>query len=162
MPSLWNIETRLNADRSFCRSYCLSIGIASAAIYSILVPISSATSLTVGDLNAGTGYMFLTLGWGCLLWQPLAQKYGKRPVYLTSLLGTLVCMELTTSWFMIADLVPLSASWYGRRTQLRVANGLPTKCSKAFSVPPSSRCARFPLRMWYVNNVEFDYHSTKS
>ncbi|KAF6786789.1 major facilitator superfamily transporter [Colletotrichum sojae] len=72
--------------------YCLSIGIASAAIYSILVPISSATSLTVGDPNAGTGYMFLTLGWGCLLWQPLAQKYGKRPVYLLSLLGTLCIM----------------------------------------------------------------------
>ncbi|KAF6835322.1 major facilitator superfamily transporter [Colletotrichum plurivorum] len=72
--------------------YCLSIGIASAGIYSILVPISSATSLTVGDLNAGTGYMFLTLGWGCLLWQPLAQKYGKRPVYLLSLLGTLCIM----------------------------------------------------------------------
>nr|CEG05268.1 unnamed protein product [Fusarium clavum] len=56
--------------------YCLSVGIASAAIYSILVPISVATGLTVGDLNTGTGYMFLLLGWGCLIWQPLAQKYG--------------------------------------------------------------------------------------
>ncbi|KAF5510266.1 putative MFS-type transporter [Colletotrichum siamense] len=72
--------------------YCLSIGIASAAIYSILVPISAATNLTLGDLNAGTGYMFLTLGWGCLVWQPLAQKYGKRPVYLLSLLATLLIM----------------------------------------------------------------------
>ncbi|KAH7126064.1 major facilitator superfamily domain-containing protein [Dactylonectria macrodidyma] len=72
--------------------YCLAIGIASAAIYSVLVPISIATDLTVGDLNAGTGYMFLTLGWGCLIWQPLAQKLGKRPVYLLSLLGTLGMM----------------------------------------------------------------------
>jgi hypothetical protein len=70
--------------------YCLSVGIASAAIYSILVPISVATGLTVGDLNTGTGYMFLLLGWGCLIWQPLAQKYGKRPVYLLSVLGTIV------------------------------------------------------------------------
>ncbi|KAF9871120.1 major facilitator superfamily transporter [Colletotrichum karsti] len=69
--------------------YCLAIGIASAAIYSVLVPISEATDLTLGDLNAGTGYMFLTLGWGCLVWQPLAQKYGKRPVYLFSLITTL-------------------------------------------------------------------------
>lgn len=34
--------------------------------------------------------MFLTFGWGCLIWQPLAQKFGKRPVYLLSLLGTTV------------------------------------------------------------------------
>ncbi|KAF5589020.1 major facilitator superfamily transporter [Fusarium subglutinans] len=70
--------------------YCLAVGIASAAIYSVLVPISAATGLTVGDLNYGTGYMFLTFGWGCLIWQPLAQKFGKRPVYLLSLLGTTV------------------------------------------------------------------------
>ncbi|KAM0227853.1 hypothetical protein ACHAP5_012098 [Fusarium lateritium] len=70
--------------------YCLSVGVASAAIYSILVPISVATGLTVGDLNTGTGYMFLLFGWGCLIWQPLAQKYGKRPVYLLSVLGTTV------------------------------------------------------------------------
>ncbi|KAM5354916.1 hypothetical protein ACJ41O_001562 [Fusarium nematophilum] len=72
--------------------YCLAVGIASAAIYSVLVPISAATNLTVNDLNTGTGYMFLTLGWGCLIWQPLAQKLGKRPVYLLSLLGTLGMM----------------------------------------------------------------------
>jgi hypothetical protein len=35
------------------------VGIASAAIYSVLEPISEDTGLTVGDLNAGTGYMFL-------------------------------------------------------------------------------------------------------
>lgn len=72
------------------RSYCLAVGIASAAIYSVLVPISAATGLTLDDLNSGTGYMFLSLGWGCLIWQPIAQKFGKRPVYLLSLLGTMV------------------------------------------------------------------------
>lgn len=33
------------------------VGIASAAIYSILVPISEETGLTLSDLNSGTGYM---------------------------------------------------------------------------------------------------------
>ena len=42
--------------------YTLMIGIASAAIYSVLVPISDATNLTLADLNAGTGYMFLAFG----------------------------------------------------------------------------------------------------
>jgi len=35
------------------------VGIASAAIYSVLEPISEDTGLTIADLNAGTGYMFL-------------------------------------------------------------------------------------------------------
>ena len=86
-------------------SYTLSIGIASAAIYSVLEPIAKDTGLTLGDLNAGTGYMvrrfpypccantkgrqFLLFGWGCLVWQPLALQYGKRPAYLLSMLATM-------------------------------------------------------------------------
>lgn len=38
----------------------LQVGIASAAIYSVLVPISEDTGLTLGDLNAGTGYMCMS------------------------------------------------------------------------------------------------------
>ena len=44
----------------------------------------------VGDLNAGTGYLFLLCGWGLLFWQPFALQYGKRPTYLISILATLV------------------------------------------------------------------------
>lgn len=82
---------------SFClQTYTLVVGIASAAIYSILVPISEATggTLTVGTLNEGTGYMFLAFGWGCLFWQPVAQRIGKRPVYLFSLITTMVSVRL--------------------------------------------------------------------
>lgn len=32
----------------------------------------------------------LFFGWGCLVWQPLALQYGKRPVYLFSILATMV------------------------------------------------------------------------
>jgi hypothetical protein len=39
--------------------YTLMVGIASAAIYSVLEPISQDTGLSLADLNAGTGYMFL-------------------------------------------------------------------------------------------------------
>jgi hypothetical protein len=70
--------------------YTLVVGIASAAIYSVLTPISEDPGLTLGDLNAGTGYMFLFFGWGCLFWQAVALQYGKRPVYLFSMLATLV------------------------------------------------------------------------
>ncbi|KAL3425467.1 hypothetical protein PVAG01_02258 [Phlyctema vagabunda] len=72
--------------------YTLMVGIASAAIYSVLVPIADDTGLSLADLNAGTGYMFLAFGWGCLFWQPVALQWGKRPVFLFSLLATLGIM----------------------------------------------------------------------
>ncbi|OWP05069.1 hypothetical protein B2J93_639 [Marssonina coronariae] len=72
--------------------YTLTVGIASAAIYSVLTPISEDTGLTLNDLNAGTGYMFLLFGWGCVFWQAVALQWGKRPVYLFSLLATLGIM----------------------------------------------------------------------
>ncbi|KAJ9644288.1 hypothetical protein H2204_001639 [Knufia peltigerae] len=87
-PLNWSPRRKLLSTSCMC-VYTLMVGIASAAIYSVLVPISEDTGLTLGDLNAGTGYMFLFFGWGCLIFQPLALQYGKRPIYLLSLLATL-------------------------------------------------------------------------
>jgi len=87
-PLNWSPRRKALATTCMC-VYTLMVGIASAAIYSVLEPISEATNLTLGDLNAGTGYMFLFFGWGCLVFQPLALQYGKRPVYLFSILATM-------------------------------------------------------------------------
>lgn len=38
---------------------------------------------------------FLAFGWGCLVWQPLALQYGKRPVYLLSMLATMVITPIS-------------------------------------------------------------------
>lgn len=88
-PLNWSPRRKTLSTVCMC-VYTLMVGIASAAIYSVLEPISAATGLTLGDLNAGTGYMFLFFGWGCLFWQPLALQYGKRPVYLFSILATML------------------------------------------------------------------------
>ncbi|KAL1878112.1 hypothetical protein VTK73DRAFT_8073 [Phialemonium thermophilum] len=66
---------------AFCMSvYVLVTGICSSALYSTLGPLSKATGLSYGDLNSGTGYMALGV------------QYGKRPVYLICLAGTLGVM----------------------------------------------------------------------
>lgn len=39
--------------------------------------------------------MFLAFGWGRLFWQHCALQYGKRPVYLISILATMVIQVWT-------------------------------------------------------------------
>jgi len=57
-PLNWSPRRKLLSITSLSM-YTLMVGIASAAIYSVLEPISEDTGLTLADLNAGTGYMFL-------------------------------------------------------------------------------------------------------
>ena len=53
-PLNWSPRRKALSTTCMC-VYTLMVGIASAAIYSILVPISEDTGLTLGDLNSGTG-----------------------------------------------------------------------------------------------------------
>ncbi|ERS96172.1 hypothetical protein HMPREF1624_07708 [Sporothrix schenckii ATCC 58251] len=51
--------------------YAMTICISSAAIYSVLEPISEATNLSVDELNAGTGYMAV------MIWAPFTTNKGQ-------------------------------------------------------------------------------------
>lgn len=53
-PLNWS-PARKRLSTACTSMYTLMVGIASAAIYSVLTQISEDTGLTVGDLNAGTG-----------------------------------------------------------------------------------------------------------
>lgn len=70
--------------------YTFGIGICTAVQYSVLTQISEAQNVTIAQLNLGMGLMFLFLGWACLIWQPLAMTYGRRSVYLASMVLSIV------------------------------------------------------------------------
>lgn len=90
-PLNWSFRRKMLAT-SCVVIYTIMLAIPSSAVYSIVTPIREATGLSLANLNNGTGIMFLFYGWGCIIWQPLALQYGKRPAYLLSLATNIIIM----------------------------------------------------------------------
>ncbi|TEA12921.1 putative MFS-type transporter [Colletotrichum sidae] len=90
-PLNWTKRRKLLAT-SCVVMYTIMIAIPSSAVYSVVTPIRQATGLSLTDINNGTGIMFLFYGWGCVIWQPFALQYGKRPAYLASLTANIVIL----------------------------------------------------------------------
>lgn len=78
---LWNVFSLV--------LYCYGGSVPGCVLYSIITDISKApgVNISVAQLNQGTGYSFLFLGLGNLFWLPMAEQYGKRPIYLLSMIG---------------------------------------------------------------------------
>jgi MFS family permease len=96
--------------------YVFGTGIATSLQYSVLSDITKDTGISTANLVQGTGLMFLFFGWACLIWQPLALTYGRRGVYLTTMLLTIPMMEWTAystssgEWFAHRILIGIIAS----------------------------------------------------
>ncbi|KAK8057938.1 MFS general substrate transporter [Apiospora saccharicola] len=94
-PLNWTFRRKI-LSTSCVVVYTIMVAIPASAVYSIVTPIRADTSLTLTDINNGTGIMvgsiFLFYGWGCIFWQAIALQYGKRPVYLFSCLANIVIL----------------------------------------------------------------------
>lgn len=91
-PLNWS-KWRKAINISLVYFYVITTGIGGTSTNSILTPLSEATGISLADLVSGTGYLFLVAGWSNLFWQPLALTFGRRPVYLFSILGCIAMSE---------------------------------------------------------------------
>lgn len=105
--------------------YTIAIGILTAAQFSILTPISESQNVSIGQLNLGTGLMQLMQGWAGLLWQPIATTYGRRGVYIL----TIVLSIGPAIWTPFSK---AAGQWYAHRILLGIA------CSPVESLPEVS------------------------
>ncbi|RSH91641.1 hypothetical protein EHS25_009010 [Saitozyma podzolica] len=86
-PLNWS-QSRKNIHLACVILYTAATALFSSALYSIYAPLSDSTGLSIDQLNVGTGYSYLFIGLGTLIFQPAALAFGKRPVYLVTSLVT--------------------------------------------------------------------------
>lgn len=85
-PLNWKRRRKIiNAFLLFFYTFCTGVG--GTSVYSVLTPISEDTGISIAQLNNGTGFLFLLAGWANLVWQPMALTFGRRPIFLLSILG---------------------------------------------------------------------------
>lgn len=114
-PLNWTYRRKLLAV-SMAYLYVFGTGIATSLQYSVLADITADTGISTANLVQGTGVMFLFFGWACLLWQPIALTYGRRGVYLITMLLTVPMMAWTAysssagEWFAHRVLIGIIVS----------------------------------------------------
>lgn len=120
-PLNWSRQRKILAV-SMSYVYVLGTGIATSLQYSVLSDITRDTGISTANLVQGTGVMFLFFGWACLIWQPLALTYGRRGVYLLSMLLTVPIMIWTAYSSTVGE-------WFAHRVLIGVI------CSPIESLP---------------------------
>ncbi|CAK4033664.1 MFS general substrate transporter [Lecanosticta acicola] len=107
--------------------YILGVGIPTTLHYSVIADITRDTGISTTDLVQGNGVMFLFLGWACLFWQPIATTYGRRGVYLISILLTVPIMIWTAH-------SSSAGVWYAHRILIGIV-GAPIEALPEISIP---------------------------
>jgi len=74
--------------------YTFTTAMGASALGAVYEPLSEQTGLTLDQLNVGAGYSYFLIGLSTLILQPAALAFGKRPVYLL----TMVASAAITIW----------------------------------------------------------------
>lgn len=61
-----------------------------AAIIPVYEEIALDFSISIVRASYLTSLQILVLGWAPLFWKPLSQRYGRRPIWLISMIGSLL------------------------------------------------------------------------
>ncbi|KAK1767565.1 major facilitator superfamily domain-containing protein [Phialemonium atrogriseum] len=125
-PLNWS-EARKRLSVSMVVLHSMGVGLTMALQYSVLADITRDTGIATAPLVEGTGYMILLMGWGNLVWQPIAITYGRRGVYLLSALGTIPVMVWTAYSRSVGE-------WYAHRIILGFF-AAPIECLPEVSIP---------------------------
>ena len=106
-PLNWSLSRKLRAV-SMVYLFIIGNGIATSLQYSLLADITRDTGISTAHLVQGNGVMSLVFGWACLFWQPMALTFGRRGVYLASIL-LMVPLCVWTAYSKTAG------EWYAHR-----------------------------------------------
>lgn len=107
--------------------YTMGIAICFTLQNSVLADITHDTGISTEHLVQATGVTFLVCGWGCLVTQPLALTYGRRGMYLISMLITVPLMI----W---AAYSTSTGEWYAHRILFGLVNS-PIEALPEVSIP---------------------------
>ncbi|KAL3466690.1 major facilitator superfamily domain-containing protein [Aspergillus heterothallicus] len=75
-------------------AWCFFIGTMISGLSPAYILIEDDTGISVADLSTGNGIMYLFMGWGTMITQSLALKYGRRPI----LVGCIISVTVVTVW----------------------------------------------------------------
>ncbi|KAJ5100124.1 hypothetical protein N7532_007125 [Penicillium argentinense] len=67
-------------------TWCFFIGAMISGLSPAYILIEEATGISVADLSTGNGILYLFMGWGTLITQSLALKYGRRLMLVVSII----------------------------------------------------------------------------
>lgn len=114
-PLNWSLPRKLRAI-TMVYIFIIGNGIATSLQYSLLADITRDTGISTAHLVQGNGIMILFFGWACLFWQPMALTFGRRGVYLASILLMVpLCVwtaysETAGEWYAHRILIGFAAS----------------------------------------------------
>ncbi|KAL4953953.1 major facilitator superfamily domain-containing protein [Aspergillus filifer] len=92
-PLRWTQSRKMTSVIS-AMTWCFFIGFMISGLSPAYILIESHTGISVADLSTGNGILYLFMGWGTMITQSLALKYGRRPV----LVGCMVLVTAMTVW----------------------------------------------------------------